>query len=74
MSFYTTFPAYTTVRPKGAMSRRARALAGSVYAELSEVAYYSFFKTFTVKLFHLIKSFKVCVPVSLRSSNFLASV
>jgi len=35
--FHITFPAYTTLRPKGAMSRRARAIARSVYAVLGEV-------------------------------------
>jgi len=38
-----TFQAYTTLRPKGVMSRRARALARSVYAVLDEVARRSIF-------------------------------
>ncbi len=33
--FYIMFPAYTTLQPKRAMSRRARAIARSVYAVLS---------------------------------------
>jgi hypothetical protein len=40
---FLTFPAYTTLRPKGAMSQRARALAHSVYAVLGEAVAFSLY-------------------------------